>query len=193
MADQNDTAPELDLSDADAEKLLADDTGTPDEGKPRQTTPEPDTLGDPGKKAIDAMKAERNSARRDLEAARAKLKEFEDQGKTESQRLQEERDTHKSRAEKAEFALKRREIAEDRAPEHATPTQIRAVAKRLAGDTDDALEKDADELFALLAPGPVAPKTASKPQERLRGGSEPDELVEENDPRKLAAMLPRRQ
>jgi len=39
----------------------------------------------------------------------------------------------------------------------------------------------------------VGSKTASRPKERLRGGSEPDEDVEETDPRKLAAMLPRRQ
>jgi len=193
MADEN--TPELDLSDDEAEKLLS---GPGEQDAPAGNAPKPpqsaaEQLGDPGKKAIDAMKAERNSARRELEAARLKLKEFEDQGKSESERLQEERDSHKSRAEKAEAALKRREVAEDRAPEHATPAQIRAVAKRLAGDTDEELEKDADELFALLAPAPTGSKTASRPKERLRGGSEPDEDVEETDPRKLAALIPRRQ
>jgi hypothetical protein len=193
MADDTET-PELDLSDADAEKLLADDTGTADEGKPRQPLPEPDALGDPGKKAIDAMKAERNSARRELEAARAKLKTFEDQGKTESQRLQEERDSHRSRAEKAEAALKRREVAEQMASEHAMVAQIRAVAKRVTGDTDEDLEADAKELFELLGAGSApSAKTPQKPKERLRGGSDPDEDVEETDPRKLAGLIPRRQ
>jgi hypothetical protein len=124
----------------------------------------------------------------------AKLQKYEDANKSESQRLQEERDLGLSRAEKAEAALKRREIAESRAPEHATPAHIRAVAKRLAGESDEDLESDADELFELIAPGPkAAPKVAgSRPKERLKGGSEPDEQPEVTDPRKLAGLIPRR-
>jgi hypothetical protein len=129
----------------------------------------------------------------------AALKKYEDAKKSESERLQEERDSHKTRAEKAEAALKRREIAESFAPDHATVRQIAQVAKRISGDDDDALEADAKELFELLAPAPepaepkAGTKTPARPKERLKGGTaEPDEEPEESDPRKLAALLPRR-
>lgn len=129
----------------------------------------------------------------DLKSKAEKLAELEKANQSAEERLSGERDTFKSRAEKAEAALKRREIAEARAPEHATSAQIKAVAKRLAGESDDDLEADADELFALLAPAPEAkPKTPSRPRERLRGGGDPDDEPEETDPRKLAALVPRR-
>jgi murein DD-endopeptidase MepM/ murein hydrolase activator NlpD len=190
MADQDDATPELNLSDEDAQRLLdAPDGDSPDERKPdTQSEDKTDWKAEAEKWKSLSRKNEKSANER-----AAALKKYEDANKTEAERLQEALSQHQSRAEKAEFALKRREIAEQRAPEHATPAQIRAVAKRLAGDNDEALEKDADELFELLAPAPSTPKTTSKPQERLRGGSDPDEPVEESDPRKLAAMLPRRQ
>lgn len=187
MADENDT-PELDLSDDEAEQLLADADDKPTPGKPAVSAEDKTDW------KAEAEKWKRLSRKNEKDATEraAALKKYEDEGKTEAQRLQEERDSHKSRAEKAEAALKRREIAEAKAPDHATPAQIRAVAKRLAGDTDEDMEADADELFALLAPAPVTPKTTTRPKERLRGGSEPDEDVEEDDPRKLAALIKRR-
>jgi len=191
MADEN--TPELDLSDDEAEQLLADAGDKPNPG-PADKRPD-DQADDKTDWKAEAEKW-KSLSRQNEKAAKeraAALKKYEDANKSEAQRLEEERDSHRTRAEKAEAALKRREVAEERAPEHATPAQIRAVAKRLAGDTDEELEKDADELFALLAPAPTGSKTASRPKERLRGGSEPDEDVEETDPRKLAALIPRRQ
>lgn len=185
MADET----ELDIDDATAEKLLADTddaAAKPDES----ATDEPDWR-------VEALRWKKLSRQNEATAKqRAEaLKKYEDANKSESERLQEERDSHKTRAEKAEASLKRREIAEARAPEHATVAHIKAVAKRLAGESDEDMESDADELFALLAPAPVAPaaKTPSRPQERLRGGAEPDENDNEpSDPRKLAALIPRR-
>lgn len=181
--DENDN--ELDITDDEAEQLLAD--AVDDEPASPSATDDKDWKAEAEKWKTLSRKNEKTANER-----AAALKKYEDQGKSESQRLQEERDSHKTRAEKAEAALKRREIAEARAPEHATVAQIRAVAKRLAGESDDDLESDADELFALLAPAPSTPKTPSRPKERLRGGSEPDEDVEEDDPRKLAALVQRR-
>jgi hypothetical protein len=120
-----------------------------------------------------------------------KLKRYEDEKKSETERLQDSTQTAVSRAEKAEAALRRREIAEDRAPAHATLAQIKAVAKRLSGNDDDELEADADELFDLLAPEPAKPRTPQRPKERMRGGGEPDDEVEETDPRKLADAIRR--
>lgn len=144
MADQNDT-PELDLSDDDAERLLADAVDEQDHATDDQPSREQDTTD--WKAEAEKWKRLSRKNEKSFTDTAARLKQFEDQGKTDSQRLQEDRDTHRTRADKAEFALKRREVAEDRAPEHATVAQIRAVAKRLSGDTDEALEKDADELL----------------------------------------------
>jgi hypothetical protein len=186
----------------------ADDSASGKRGSRDDT----EQLGDAGKKALDAMKRERNQARKDLNEARkelndfrGKLKEFEDKDKSEFQRLQEAAEDAKSRAVKAETVLRKSKIAEERAPKGATLAQIKAVAKRLSGDTDDELGDDADELFALLAPPPVdeektkpdkddtpSRKTVpSKPRERLRGGGDPDEEPEENDPVKLADLIGR--
>lgn len=194
MADDQNADVELDITDEDAEKLLEDPPKDDRSTKPEESAPDSDQLGEAGKRAIEAMKRERNAARKEAAEARAKAKQYEDANKTESERLQEALVTHQSRAEKAEAALKRREIAELRAPEHATVAQIKAVAKRLAGESDDDLEADADELFALLAPAPapVPARTPSRPKEQLRGGGDPNEEPEETDPRKLAAAIPRR-
>ena len=183
--DQNDTE-DLGISETDAEKLLAD----PDEGA---DSPKTSATDDKDWKA-EAEKWRKLSRQNEATAKqRAEaLKKYEDANKSESERLQEAVATHQTRAERAEAALKRREIAESRAPEHATVAQIKAVSKRLAGESEDDLEADADELFALLAPAPSALKTPSRPRERLRGGGEPDEATEETDPRKLAAQIPRR-
>jgi hypothetical protein len=187
MADQHDDTEDLGISEDDAEKLLAD----PDEAD----SPKPSATDDKDWKA-EAEKWRKLSRQNEATAKqRAEaLKKYEDANKSEAERLQEALTTHQTRAEKAEAALKRREIAESRAPEHATVAQIKAVAKRLAGESDDDLEADADELFALLAPAPApaAPKTPSRPKERLRGGGDPDDEPEETDPRKLAALIPRR-
>jgi hypothetical protein len=190
MADDTDQNDELDgIDDDDAERLLADAV---DDDATSDTGDEPVT--DSKDWRAEAEKWKRLSRQNEKAAKERadKLREYEDANKSESQRLQEERDSHKTRAEKAEAALRRREVAEDRAPEHATAAQIRAVAKRLAGESDEELEADADELFALLAPAPPEPKkVAQRPKERLRGGGDPDEEPEESDPRKLADAIRR--
>lgn len=191
MADQNTTIQndELDITDADAEKLLADAVDdTP------AAPPSAESATDDKDWKADAEKWRRLSRQNEAtaKANAAKLQQYEDQGKSEAERLQQAATSNLTRAEKAEAALRSREIAEARAPEHATVAHIKAVAKRLVGDSDDDLEADADDLFALLAPAPPTPKTPTRPKERLRGGAEPDEDTEESDPRKLAALVPRR-
>lgn len=173
-----------------------------DDGKDDKADPEDaKSLGDAGKRAIAAMKRERNQARAEAEEFRKKVKEFEDKDKSESQRLQEAADEAKSRAGKAEVGYRKLQTAMDRAPDGASLTQIKAVAKRLSGETDEELETDADELFALLAPstldkdeanGKDAKGLKSKPRENLRGGGDPEQEPEETDPRKLAELIGRR-
>lgn len=192
MSDQDENNDKLDITDADAEQLLADDVDESSDAaeKPREAEKDSRNWQSEAERWKSLSRKHENAAKQNA----AKLKKYEDEGKSESQRLQEDRDSHKSRAEKAEAALRRREIAEGLAPEHATVAQIRAVAKRLHGDDDDALEADAKELFELIAPEPpepAKPKTTTRPKERLRGGGAPDEddPDDTDDPRKLADLI----
>lgn len=196
MADDNNQNDTDTGDDVEAQRLIADAAEDDAEQGDQDNEGRGDTeqLGDAGKKALDAMKRERNAARKELADLKAQLKQYQDRDKTEAERLQEAAAEAKTRADRAEAALRRRLVAEDRAPEHATPAQIRAVAKRVQGDTDEDLEADADELYALLAPKPAdsPPKVPARPAERMpRGGGDPDDPPEETDPRKLAALIPR--
>lgn len=175
------------------EKPDAKPDGDTPEDAPDDETGDVNKLGDAGKKALEVMKRERNAARKEMNDLKAKLKEFEDKDKTEAQRLQEATEEAKSRAAKAEGNARRLQTAMDRAPEGATLVQIKAVAKRLHGDTDEELEADADELFALLAPSTQDTKKTlpGKPKEALSGGGDPGDEPEEKDPRKLADLIGR--
>lgn len=129
-----------------------------------------------------------------LRAAQKKIQDFEDKALTDSQRLEKERDSYKDSAETASSQLKYMNVAIEHAPEHATLAQLRKVAKRLRGDSDDDLEADAKELWADFAPTPSSktPPTAGKPKERLKGGgADPDSEPDEMDPAKIVASIPR--
>jgi alanyl-tRNA synthetase len=192
MADnEND---DLDLSDAEAEQLLNADDDSDQDSNNKATEQEPsdaEQLGDAGKKALDRMKADKRAAERRAADLEKRLKQHEDKGKSELQRLIEERDTLKGELGKVSSAAKRRDIAEEFAPDHATHKQIRLVAKYLAGADDEELQASAAELFAQFAPEKQAPKTPSRPKERLKGGAEPEDEPEETDGRKIAAKIPR--
>lgn len=214
MAPKNERADDdFELDDDDAQKLLADavenddddDQGDDnrDKDEPQRRTRkddddgDPSKLGDPGKRALDAMKRERNTARKELNDLKTQLKKYQDKDKTETERLTEARDEASGRAAKAEESFRALSVAMDRAPAHATLKHVRAVAKRLRGDSEEELEADADELFEMLAPAPkekdepASRRVAGKPRERLRGGGDPEEEPEETDPRKLAEMIRR--
>jgi hypothetical protein len=195
MADENDKVDtsELDgIDDNEAEQLLADAVNADGNAGEKDT----DGGSEPAKDWAAEAKKWRDLSRKNEKSFKdtaAKLKKYEDEGKSELQRLQEERDQLRESSAKSASETRAMRVAMDRAPEHATLAQVRAVAKRVRGDDDDEIEQDADELFALLAPeSKAAPKTPSRPKERLKGGSEPDEAPEETDPRKLAALVPRR-
>jgi hypothetical protein len=187
--DEND----LGITDEEAKQLLADGTENESDAEPDSTRSDTDDS-----KLADELNKWKSLARKhekQFKETSTKLAKYEDANKSDRERLEERASTAESRAGTAEAKAKALEIAIERAPEHATLAQVRAVAKRVRGDDDEALERDADELFGLLAPESkaAAPKVAgARPKERLKGGSDPDEEPEENDPRKLAALLPRR-
>lgn len=197
MADENDVdTSELDgIDDSEAEQLLADADADDSKGDEKGKTRSDDTddLGDRGKRALDRIRAEKKAAEKQAADLKARLDKYESANKTELQRLTEERDQLRESSTKAVSEARAMRVAMDRAPDHASLAQVRAVAKRVRGEDDEALEADADELFELLAPEPkAASKTPQRPKERLKGGAVPDEEPEETDPRKLAALLPRR-
>jgi hypothetical protein len=66
-------------------------------------------------------------------------------------------------------------------------------AKRLIGDTEEDLEKDADELLASFkdSTSDDGQGPSRRPRERLRPGAAPSAEAEETDPIKLAAKVPR--
>lgn len=124
--------------------------------------------------------------RGDLDKAKpalARVKELEDASKTEAQKLAEDRDTHKGRAEKAEAQLMRLTVGLEKG---LTPAQ----AKRLVGSTKEELEADADELLASFG-NQTSTSTTTRPRETLRGGGDPTGDPEP-DIRKIAADIPRR-
>lgn len=200
MADENDQSDDVDTSELDgidddeAEQLLADAiaSGDGDDDSGQDDDRDAEQLGDAGKRALDRMKTARKAAEKEAAELKARLKKYEDEGKSELQRLQEERDQLRESSTKAISEARALRVAMDAAPEHATLAHVRAVAKRVRGEDDDELHTDAEELFELLAPKAAA-KTPGRPKERLKGGTaDPDEELEETDPRKLASQIPRR-
>jgi hypothetical protein len=172
-------------------------------GGKQDPEPEPKgTIDDLPKWAQDQLRQARGDAARyrtkanELEPLAQKARELEQASQSELERATNDRDGHKSRADTAESQLRKFQVAMDKAPEHATLAHVRAVAKRLAGESDEDLESDADELFGLLAPKPAEteepPKVPSRPTERMpRGGGDPEEPPVEMDPRKLAELVTR--
>jgi len=186
--DQNDQNTGLNVSDADADALLNDDgSSTEDTGT---ESSESVTDSTDYKAEVDKWKKLSRQNEKNFREAQRKLQSKEDEGKTESQRLLDERDGFKTQAEKNAAELKRLQIAGETAPEHATLAQLRKVARRMAGEDDSALEEDAKELWADFAPATKSP-VAGKPRERLKGGADPDEEPDEMDPKKLAQMISR--
>lgn len=173
----------------------------PDEGDEPEPTPDPatgggDSLGDAGRRAIEAERKARRDAEarlkariKELEPLASKAKELEDSTKSEAQRLADERDAHRSRAERAEQDLLRLRVALRKG---LTETQ----AKRLVGASEEDLEADADELLASFRPAsgdepPAVEKPAGRPKEKLRPGAVPDAESVELNPQKLADLVPR--
>ncbi len=177
--------PEVDESEVES----PEDDDTPDEPEGKSKTDEPE-LDERAKAKIAKANREAKNLRdrlKQLEPLAAKAKELEDANKSEIEKLAEDRDGHKSRADKAETEFLKLKVALEHAPDGASLAHIRAVAKRLSGASEDELAEDAAELYELV--GANKSRVQRKPTEKMRGGDDPDEPVEETDPRKLAALI----
>lgn len=125
----------------------------------------PEGVGDAGKQAIDRMKADRNSARKELRDAKAKLVAFEkaEQEKTDKDKSEaEKRAAAEERATAAEMRATRLEVAAEKG---LTPAQ----AKRLVGGTREELQTDADEILRDFPVTPVKPEAKGPKPDRSQG------------------------
>jgi hypothetical protein len=134
---------------------------------------------------LQAQEADKAKIKERAEKAEAELKKRDDATKSDQEKLEErvggaekERDEAKADAARLRVALKK----------GLTETQ----ARRLVGETEEELEKDADELLESFkdeeGAGGEAPRT---PRERMRPGAAPSSEPEESDPKKLAGQVPR--
>lgn len=137
---------------------MAEDTATPEAptpeapaDQPKPEAPATDALGDAGKKALDAERRDKRAAEKRAAELEARLKEFEDRDKSESQRLAERADAAEKQLQEITLRALRLEVAAEKG---LSPAQ----AKRLVGTTREELESDADELMETFkAPEPTPP------------------------------------
>jgi translation initiation factor IF-2 len=121
-------------------------------------------------RALATIKKQRESedaAKKRAADLEAKVKQYEDASKSEQEKLDERASGAESRASTAEADAARLRVALRKG---LTETQ----AKRLVGDDEEALEKDADELLASFKTDDEPADTRRRPQERLRPGSVPN-------------------
>lgn len=164
---------------------MADDDTTPADEPATDPDGNSDTLGDAGKKALEAERKARRDAEAALKDVQAQLKELTDKDKSEVEKLREEvASLTRDRDDAAAKAL-RHEVA-------AAKGLTAAQAKRLVGATKEELEADADEILEAFQPaaGGSTPPPSRRPAADLRGGSDPTDEPEETDPKKLAESVP---
>lgn len=110
-----------------------------------ETTTVDESLGDGGKKALEAERKNARQATKERDALAARLQEFEDRDKTEAQKLTDRAEAAEKRATETEGRALRLEVASEKG---LTPAQ----AKRLVGVTREELEADAAELLETFKP-----------------------------------------
>ena len=81
------------------------------DGAPATGEPEAPELGDAGKKALDEERAARKAAEKQFKAAQARLKEIEDAGKSEQEKLTEELEVYRTKFAELERSELRNRVA----------------------------------------------------------------------------------
>lgn len=121
---------------------------------------------------------------KELEPLAQKAKDLEESQKTDLQKATDAKDAAAKEASAAKQEAARLRVALKKG---LTESQ----AKRLVGETEEDLEKDADELLESFKPDDDGPEPRRRPRERLRPGAAPGAEPEKNDPASLAAEVPR--
>lgn len=132
--------PRMAGADGEEEKPAATEgeNETTPEAPPAPTKPE-DGLGDAGKRALDAERSARKAAEKAAREAQAKVQQYEDAQKTETEKLT-------GRAETAE----ERALAAERKVAALLAGLPESMAERLRGSTAEELKADAEALKAEL-------------------------------------------
>jgi type I site-specific restriction endonuclease len=176
---------------ADEPTPAAEETPAPAPDPTPDPAPDPDPKPDPeGKKPPWGDDFDPQRAYDTIQKLRAteaelskKVKAAEDATKTDQEKLEERATGAEGRAQKAEADAARLRVALRKG---LTETQ----AKRLVGESEEELEKDADELLeSFKAPEADDDKARRRPTERLRPGAAPASTDEANDPQKLAEQV----
>jgi hypothetical protein len=188
------TAKELGVNvaaDADRETIAAAVKAAEDKRSAQKPPWGDDNNFDPARawKLIQDTRADRDRLKSEVTELRTKVKEHEDATKSKED-LAAERATEAERvaSESTKEAMRLRVALK----KDLTETQ----ALRLVGDTEEALEADADELLASFThendDDNGEDPLLRRPRPRLRSGAAPTPEPEETDPAKLAATVPRR-
>jgi hypothetical protein len=143
---------------------------TTTETAPPEATPPPvdDTLGDPGKRALEAERKARRAAEKASADALAKVKEYEDAQKSEAERLAAKVSELEARAAKAEAdALRQRIVSEAGIPAD--------LADLVSGSDEATMRATADRLKAHIAP-PRFAGTANQGPQNVADSGQPKQL-----------------
>lgn len=125
-------------------KTGGDDKGKGDGKDGRSDSDDDEPLREPGKKALERERQRADDAEREKAALAARLKQLEDAGLTDQQKIERDLAEAKSAAAKATAQLLRYTVAEEK----ELPA---GWANRLQGSTREELEADADALLKQLA------------------------------------------
>ena len=131
---------------------------------PTSPTTDDETLGEPGKKALDAERKARRDAEnrlKELEPLAEEARKRAEADKTEAQKAAEALGAERDARTKAETSLLRYTVAADK----GVPSNL---VKFLSGTTKEEVEQSATELLAEL--GTTKPSMPGRPTERLTNG-----------------------
>lgn len=134
--------------------------GGDDDGKKSDDDP----LREPGKRALERERQRADDAEKDKAQLAARLKELEDAGLTDEQKVKRDLAEAKAAAEKATARLLRYEVAEAK----DLPA---GWANRLQGTTREELERDAEDLKAQLGAA-GQPRLKPDPSQGRGGGGD---------------------
>ena len=168
------------------------DEPAPATGATEQSSTEPGTdpdqgldLGEAGKKALELERKARRDAEsklKELEPLAARLKEFEDQSKTEAERMAERLQAAETAAQQSQAEALRYRVG----LAHGIPLEF---IPRLQGATEDELTADAQALAKSLAPAGKSDTITTKPLATLSLGATPQDEQAPEDPNEAIRRL----
>lgn len=139
-------------------------------------------------KLIQGVRTDLDKVKGERDELKGKVTKHEDATKSEKEKLEERAGTAEKEGGEAKQEAARLKVALKKG---LTETQ----AKRLVGEDEEALEKDADELLASFK-DPDDDESEQdpprRPKERLRPGAAPSAGADKSSPEELAKAVPRR-